>query len=87
MLLTSGVLKTVSIPNKYPTLPNLLISTNISVLYIHLGEIPDMIYEKTADIVLGWFQAVIPKQSLTNKEMSFYQVTGSDGYVGLTEVR
>jgi hypothetical protein len=86
MELLSSTLKVIDVPNKYPELKNLLITSNISVVYIHLREIPDMEYERTAEIIMGWYSLIIPKTVFRNNIISFYQSTGTDGYLGVTEV-
>ena len=86
MNLISSSVKTIPVPNKYPELRNLLVTSNISVVYVHLGDIPDMNYEAAAEIIIGWFQVTIPKAVFRNDMISFYQSTGTDGYIAVTEV-
>lgn len=85
MKIATSIVKTVVTPNKHSELPNLLISTNVSVLYVHLNHEPDIGYEENADVIIGWFQAIVPKILLSTGELSFYQSTGSDGYVSISE--
>lgn len=86
MLLTTSVLKSADIPNKHPQFEFLLLTFSTTT-YIHLGKAPDMSYEKTADIVGSTGMSVtIPKRTAVNGQIHAYQTSGSDAYLGISEV-
>ena len=87
MKLTTSVLKTAGIPNKHPQYPMLMLTFS-TITYVFLGEAPDMNYEATADIIGAGYgiPVIIPKYTCCGKELSFYQTSGADAYVGMIEV-
>ena len=86
MLLPTSVLKSGSMPDKYPQFGYLLLSFSTTT-YVHLGEKPDMSYEQTADIIGGTGVTVlIPKHSVRNGEIHAWQTSGANAYMGILEV-
>jgi hypothetical protein len=86
MLLTTSVLKSASVPNRFPQYGYLLLTFSTTT-YVHVGEQPDMSYEMTADIIGSANMSVtISKHVCRNGEIHAYQTSGANAYMGIIEV-